>query len=273
LEALVGADVLWNETTSEYRAFEWLTSEDQSGILENPRTPVWKLEHQYIVANFYFATNGYGWVNQLHFLSDSDDCDWLKRDVPYRPPASFGNGRNTTVAGITSCDSEGRITALRLPQNNLTNTIPTMISQLTTLQDLDLLENRLSAGALPSKLGLLTGLRTLTLAGNDFLPSPILDSLISLTNLGILWMSQASMTGTIPIELVLLTNLQALGISDIFLSGTLPTELGQMTKLDTIIFGANLLVGTLPVEYKAWSNLKRAYFEVSVLSTSTLPAE
>jgi len=88
------------------------------------------------LVNFFTRTQGLQWVNKTNWLSftaPQAPCDWF---------------------GVT-CTS-GRVTALDLPRNNLSGTLPLFLGELRGLQRLRLESNAL-AGRIPSSLCKLAG--------------------------------------------------------------------------------------------------------------------
>ena len=104
--------------------------------------------------------------------------------------------------------------------HDIYGTIPTFISQWSSLEWIRLENNQLS-GSLPSQLGLLTHLKTLAIGVNQF-------------------------TGMVPTEIGLLTNLRRLEIQQNNFTG-LPSEVLQLTNLATLRLDLEL-VPTLPSE-------------------------
>ncbi|MBO1350644.1 MAG: putative Ig domain-containing protein, partial [Hormoscilla sp. GUM202] len=139
---------------------------------------------------FYSSTSGDNWSNQTGWNFSSE--------IP--PSANAVNGWH----GVAVVDS--RVTAIDLPSNSLSGTLPSSLGDLGNLQELDLSENDLS-GTLPSSLGDLGNLHALDLPSN-------------------------SLSGTLPSSLGDLGNLQQLDLSDNSLSGTLPSSLGNLQDLN-----------------------------------------
>ncbi len=124
------------------------------------------------LGTFYDATNGDDWT------------------------INTGWGTNTAVSswyGVTVTDSS--VTALYLPENNLTGFLPSGISGLTSLKSLNLSDNQIT-GALPNSLGTLLGLELLDLSNNLFF-GYIPESLANLSNLTSLDLSNNNFTGGI----------------------------------------------------------------------------
>ena len=95
--------------------------------------------------------------------------------------------------------------------------------------NLDLSDNQLS-DSIPSSLGNLTNLTVLNLGSNQLVGS-IPSSLGSLTNLARLYLHHNQLSGTIPSSLGNLSKLIALYLNHNQLSGTIPSSLGNLTNL------------------------------------------
>ena len=83
--------------------------------------------------------------------------------------------------GVTT-DSDGRVTELRLPNIQLTGSIPDELGGLTNLESLWLWDNGLT-GPNPAALGGLTNLTLICGSGRNQLTGPIPAALGDLTNL------------------------------------------------------------------------------------------
>ena len=95
---------------------------------------------------------------------------------------------------------------LNLQNNQLSGSIPTELSSLTSLVTLNLQNNQLS-GSIPTELSSLTNLVTLSLADNE-LTGSIPTELGSLTSLVTLWLWYNNLTGSVSVDLSNLNNLR-----------------------------------------------------------------
>ena len=83
LYSLVGADitsdlqVLEDTYTYQYQALAWLADDDPTE-LDFSAQPKQILIERYVLALFYFMTNGKAWKSQLNFLGQSSVCDWFE---------------------------------------------------------------------------------------------------------------------------------------------------------------------------------------------------
>ncbi|MBO1350423.1 MAG: putative Ig domain-containing protein [Hormoscilla sp. GUM202] len=198
------------------------------------------------------STNGKRWKNKTGWDFDSE--------TP--PSVDAVNGWfGVTVVG-------NRVTAIDLPSNSLSGTLPSELGDLGKLRELDLSENSLS-NAIPSELGSLGNLQQLDLSENS-LSNAIPSELASLGNLLSLDLSENDLTGAIPSELGDLGNLQDLDLSENDLNGTLPPELSSLGNLQELHLDNNHVTGTLPSEYGSLNNLQELYLNGNSL-TGTIP--
>ena len=195
----------------------------------------------------YHATDGPNWTNSTNWLSDTPLSNWH---------------------GVTV--NLGRVTGLRLSQNQLTGPIPPQLGHLTKLSDLILRDNQLT-GSIPPELGNLTNLHQLGLGFNQ-LTGNIPSELGQLTKLEYLDLSVTQLTGEIPSQLGQLTNLGDLYLYGTVLTGEIPPELGQLTKLRYVNLANCLFTGEIPSELGQLANLKVLSL-VSNLLTGQIPPE
>jgi len=167
------------------------------------------------LVTFYEATDGPGWIENSGWLSDRPLGDWH---------------------GVTT-GPEGRVTALRLPASNLAGSIPPDLSNLSSLETLDLERNEL-AGPIPPELGTLSNLKTLILGVND-LAGRIPAELGDLSNLEVLRLRRNDLSGPVPPELASLRNLTRLGLERNDLEGQIPAGFVGLERLRSFHFADN----------------------------------
>jgi DNA-binding SARP family transcriptional activator/Leucine-rich repeat (LRR) protein len=216
------------------------------------QTSIPRSEHQALVT-LYNETQGPGWKEANGWLSDFTPCVWF---------------------GVTC--SEGTVTELTLPDNDLGGRIPPEISQLTNLTVLDLGFNQLS-GPIPPGLGSLNGLRQLTLAGNIRLSGTIPPELGDLTGLEELVLSSdrggTQLSGSIPPQLGNLRRLVLLELSNSMVSGPIPPKLGNLTNLMVLDLSFNRLSGPIPPEIGNLSNLRSLVLHGNSQLSGPIPSE
>ena len=207
--------------------------------------PPWASDRDALMA-LYQATDGDGWTDRTNWLIDADPSTWHGVGV-----------------------FNGRVTRLRLEENNLSGPIPPALGNLSNLGHLVLYKNALS-GPIPSELGHLSNLNSLLLNGNA-LSGPIPSELGNLSNLGDLWLAGNALSGPIPSELGNLSSLKALLLNGNALSGPIPSELGKLSNLTGLWLHRNALSGSVPFELGKLFNLTSLRLYDNVPLTGTLP--
>ena len=194
----------------------------------------------------YEATDGDNWANNAGWLNDVPVGEWHGVTVNGDGRVTQLRLRENNLAGHIP-SSLGRLAALTLLDlqvNELTGMIPRELGNLSRLEGLDLDRNQL-AGQIPAELANLSGLQTLDLDFNQ-LEGPMPAWLGNLTNLWFLSLGENPMDGPIPPELGNLTNLRILGLVDAHLHGNIPVELANLTNLERVYLGGNDLEGCVP---------------------------
>ena len=138
----------------------------------------------------------------------------------------------------------GAVVAISLNANTLSQAgIPTHLGQLTSLTSLSVSFNKLT-GAIPSELGLLTGLTSLSLSYNSLtgsIPS-VLGLLTALKDIDVCY---NSLSNSIPSSLGALTELTRLSACTNLLTSIF-TELGALTRLRSLELQSNSMRGSIP---------------------------
>ena len=196
----------------------------------------------------YNATNGSNWTHSANWGSDEPLGEWQ---------------------GVTT-DDDGRVTQIRLWENNLIGSIPADLGNLTSLQRLGLWSNDLS-GEIPSELGNLSSLERMSLDDNQ-LSGGIPSELGNLSNLERLYLTRNQLSREIPTELSSLPNLEELALGGNQLSGSIPAELGSLASLIELYLWGNEFSGEIPVELGRLNNLQRLHLDDNQLS-GKIPAE
>ena len=142
----------------------------RSGAVTGPGSAV----DRAALVSLYDATGGTRWTNDTNWLSDAPMGEWH---------------------GVTT-DDGGRVTELRLRENNLNGRIPTAVGNLTAVTRLDFQDNGLT-GSIPASLGNLSNLVRLDLDANH-LTGQIPVSLSNLTSLQNLDLDRNQLQGPVP---------------------------------------------------------------------------
>ena len=183
----------------------------------------------------YNATDGANWRDNTNWLSDEPLGRWY---------------------GVTT-DSDGRVTRLVLPRNDLSGELPEDLGILRRLTHLVLWGNDLK-GEIPEALGDLSELVCLSLWGNE-LTGSIPEKLGDLTNLTQLDLLRNDLDGSIPAVLGDLTNLRRLHLAENDFSGNIPSSLGNLTSLESMYLFRNDLGGQIPSSLANLTNLNWLY--------------
>ncbi len=174
---------------------------------------------------FFYATGGSTtWNENSNWLANCEPCT--------------GNWK-----GII-CNSNNRVIALDLSNQNLSGVLPPEIGELTLLEKLELSQNNIG-GEIPSVLGFLPQLKVLNLGQNQ-LNSSIPSELGGLSFLDTLIVSNNTLTGTVPVEIGNLFGLKYMDLSYNNLSGDLPSSIGYLPNLQTLFLSNNDFESCVP---------------------------
>ncbi|KAL5552850.1 hypothetical protein UlMin_040251 [Ulmus minor] len=130
---------------------------------------------------------------------------------------------------MVTCSSDGYVSALGLPSQNLSGTLSPWIGNLSNLQSV-LLQNNDISGTIPATIGKLEKLQALDLSNNTF-NGGIPDSLGNLKNLNYLRLNNNSLTGPLPVSLSAVEGLSLVDLSFNNLSGSLPKISARTFKI------------------------------------------
>ncbi|CAI0378931.1 unnamed protein product [Linum tenue] len=159
-----------------------------------------------------------------------------------------------------------------LSKNHLVGTIPTFISNCTSLQTLNLSFNLLSSSIPPSLLAQLRALQHLDLSHNHltgWIPSDLHEACGSLLEIKL---SFNNISGSIPDSLSSCSYLQLLDLSTNNISGPFPDSILQtLGSLETLLLSSNLISGQFPPSLSYCKNLKVADFSSNRFSGTFPP--
>ncbi|KAI4314356.1 hypothetical protein L6164_027274 [Bauhinia variegata] len=130
---------------------------------------------------------------------------------------------------MVTCSTDGSVSALGLPSQNLSGTLSPGIGNLTNLQSV-LLQNNAISGQIPSAIGKLEKLQTLDLSNNAF-TGEIPSSLGGLRNLNYLRLNNNSLQGACPESLDNIEGLTFVDLSYNNLSGSFPRVSARTFKI------------------------------------------
>jgi Leucine-rich repeat (LRR) protein len=227
---------LYDDTTPQHAAFQWLLNEDPAQVCPED---VISVEQRYILSLLYFSTNGDNWLtcnraeapelkpcSFSRYLSADDECLWM----------------GTASA---NCNADGTLRILSVAENNLNGTLPSEITSLRALERIDLASNFGIRGPIPDGLDNLDKLVSFDLDWNQ-LSGAIPESLHDAVGLVALDLNNNKLTSSISTSIGKMTNLRILQVDKNRLGGKIPSEIGNASLLNFITADANLLEGEIP---------------------------
>ncbi|CAB9514844.1 Leucine Rich Repeat [Seminavis robusta] len=245
-------------------AFNWLL-DDFSTQVEND-VAQWKQLQRFVLATFYYSTNGQAWLNNSLWLSNEDECFWYSTaersggiirdysgEFAYEAPDISGGTCGVSPANLSSSqndgDDEGKFQHLWLNQNGLEGQVPEELWLLTSLKSLSFKIDNFKA-SIPPAIGQLTNLEALNFGGIDLRGSHIPTEIGLCSSLKVFLASRSGLSGTIPSEIGRLLKLEYFWVDDEnSLSGSLPTQIGLLSDMvDFQFYNAGFLTGRIPSE-------------------------
>ena len=201
------------------------------------------LNDSLVLVEIYQQMGGNTWTNRQNWLTGNVE-DW------------FGINLNTN----------GRVSDIYLAFNNLVDSIPENIGNLSELQFLSLSDNKI-IGPIPSSIGNSTQLISLELSFNK-LSGNIPPELFTLNQLENLQLRNNSLSGEIDASIGNLISLIFLDLSENNFYGLLPIEIGNLTNLSDLHMSGNKFTGEIPVEFASLSSLRNFFLNNNVISGS-----
>ncbi|XP_031261439.1 putative receptor-like protein kinase At3g47110 [Pistacia vera] len=173
--------------------------------------------------------------------------------------------------GITCSLRHRRVTALNLPDQNLTGTISSYIGNLTFLRIINLQNNHFY-GDIPHEMGRLFRLRAMVFNRNMF-QGEIPINLTRCSELRTLDLVMNKLEGTIPAELGTLFKLTGLGLAVNNLTGSIPQSLSNLLFLEKLSLSENSLSGDIPVGLGQLKRLNMFQISVNNFLTGSIPSQ
>ncbi|GAB4839242.1 Receptor-like protein kinase 7 [Ancistrocladus abbreviatus] len=194
---------------------------------------------------------------------------------------------NQHLTGTITLDSICQLSSLRtlsLGLNSLSGTISPDLNNCSNLEYLDLGNNNFSgsfpdisslnklqylylnlsgfSGIFPwDSLTNMAQLLVLSLGDNPFEITPFPEQILGLKNLNWIYLSNCSISGSIPPKIGNLTQLVNLELANNYLSGQIPPEISKLKKLWMLELYVNSLTGPLPAGFGNLTSLQ--YFDAS----------
>src|SRR6266536_4970515 len=205
------------------------------------------------LVDLYNSTNGPNWNNHTNWLTKNPVSTWYGVTIKNKRVTQIVLPMNNLTGSLPSSLSDLiSLNHLELQKNQLIGSIPSSLGNLTNLGFIELADNQLSGG-IPSSFGNLTRLQNLQLQGNQ-LSGSIPSSLGNLTGLFWLYLSYNRLSGSIPSSLGNLKQLEYLELEDNQLSGSIPSSIGNFLYLH-LDLSNNYLSGSIPSSFNNLSHL------------------
>ncbi|KDP24892.1 hypothetical protein JCGZ_25154 [Jatropha curcas] len=190
-----------------------------------------------------------GWANPATGQDNNITCD-----------CSFSNG---TICHVIFMYVSAPLAKKSLKSQNLQGMLPTDLSKLPYLKDIDLTRNYLN-GTIPSTWGS-TQLEVISLLGNR-LTGPIPKEIGNISTLREFVVEYNQLSGELPQELGNLNNIRRMLLSSNNFSGQLPETFANLTTLEDFRIGDNQFTGQIPSLIQNWTNITKLVIQASGLS-------
>ena len=197
----------------QYQALCWLLN-DADDVIES------SIVQRYILAVFFYSTNGEEWGKNEHWLTKTEQCKWY---------------------GVSCHNFDGVVSKLNLSSNNLYGSLPTEIGELKGLEYIELSYNELN-GIFPLEIVKLQNLRAINLSNNIF-QGTIPPRIKHIKLLNEFMLSSNQFTGTLPSEIGKLTEIEILELSNNSFTGAIVDAIHDLTKLKNLNVSSNLFRG------------------------------
>jgi hypothetical protein len=270
---------LFVPSSPQNEAFEWLVdlNSELDGYSER------QLLQRFVMATFFFSTNGENWSNNEGWLSAENECRWYQTKS-YRDHCDAsgsllnlelnGNGLSGSLPSELALlsDSLTRLDLAKTDDSNeafLSGNLPSEIGLLTMLHYISLSQQQMS-GTLPYEIGKLSLLTVLDLERNKFEGS-LMANIGDLQQLYNLYIGFNNLSGDIASEVGRLQFLVNLDLRGNRFSSSLPSELGKLSFLQSLSLGDNKLTGTIPSFLGQLSNLRGTFDLSGNLLNGTIP--
>jgi len=194
------------------------------------------------VSNATFNTQDYDAL--MAFFTATGGINWLNKGTNnWGNKMQWGNWKGVTVNSAT-----GRVTAIRLPDNNLRGYLPPELKKLTKLEVLDIQNNYVSK-EIPKEIGFLTVLKELYLQENDF-TGEVPKELGKLSHIQRILLNDNKLSGSLPNDLQFLSSsLKTLHLHNNHFKGTIPSEWTNLVELRELYLHNNQIEGTVPLDF------------------------
>ena len=249
---------------------EWYAGRDDPS--DDPLPCIPETADRDVLDSLYHKTGGPDWQRKGNWLTDKSLNTWfgIVTDAEGYVTEVFLPWNNLTDSIPPELGNLSRLEVLALYGNELTGRIPPELGKLTRVHDFSLSGNKLE-GPIPPEIGNMVSVDTMYLSGND-LSGPIPAEFGNLVNLEHLALFENDLSGPLPAEFGKLKKLKSMWLVDNKFEGPLPPELGDMTALEDLSLARNKITGSIPAELGKLQNLKHIGLGDNLL-TGAIPPE
>jgi len=269
LMSTVTDPVLFDDpSTPQAQALDWITNEDAIEPVLCPDVSFCGMVQRYILAAFYYATEGGDW-SQCSAPADLDDpasvaaanaqCNRVVTPFGVANERVGDTSTDAWLGPVNECQWGGVAC-----WGSDTPNLELCIDQLD-------FENDGLSGTLISEVGELDSLRFLILEQGS-IEGQIPPEIGDLQRLLILDMDFNQLTGTIPDEIYGLSSLQQLDLNDNQISGVISSSIENLRLLTFLQLDHNEFSSTIPSEMGTLQNLRIAFLSANDL-TGEMPEE
>eukprot|EP00535_Pseudo-nitzschia_heimii_P002220 CAMPEP_0197186746 /NCGR_PEP_ID=MMETSP1423-20130617/14504_1 /TAXON_ID=476441 /ORGANISM="Pseudo-nitzschia heimii, Strain UNC1101" /LENGTH=787 /DNA_ID=CAMNT_0042638139 /DNA_START=122 /DNA_END=2486 /DNA_ORIENTATION=+ len=233
---------VWDSQGSpQSMAMQWIAYEDTAGLSLGTTASAEEIKERFAAAALYFATYGpEKWKAKLGFLGGNSICDWNTDGVE----ESFG----------IFCGQDGRVSQIRIVDNNLHGSLPNELNYFSEMVLLNLYFNKLT-GTIPD-LSELIKVEQIDLDGNT-LSGNTPESLFKLPNImNLLLLNNKRLTGTIPEFDATASKLSRISLQGCSFVGSLPASLGGLVSLRLLQLKDNKFNGEIPLNLMSLPRLE-----------------
>jgi hypothetical protein len=239
LELEVGSEKLYDLSTSEFLAKQWIINEDPLQLVPEDAN----LVQRFLLATFYYESHKLGNWRSCNKQGDEDPdetCSFLRitkiypREYEGVPGIRWLSSKHECQWAGLNCDEFNQTRVIDLPGQDIEGTFPAILTRLPYVQTITLAWNNF-IGQLPDSIGNMNHLLNFEVQYNQF-------------------------TGNIPLTWSNAKNLQLVNFGGNMLSGQLPTEVGYLRNIKGIFLYENIITGTFPDEFAQVSLLSKCQF-------------
>lgn len=210
------------------------------------------------LVSLYNATNGASWNNKTNWLTGPANT-WYGVTVVNNRVSELNLGANFLTGNLPDLSALTALKRLEVQSNSLSpQPLPSTLSGLTTLEHLDLSNNRFN-GVIPN-FSTLANLKFFSLSNNLLLANQSFPTfLFSLSNLQTLRLANCRLQGSFPSGIVALNQLKEFDVSgnpSLTQSGTSLEEIGSLSQLQILNLSGTGFSGTFPTTIAALPNLQ-----------------